>query len=651
MRPPRDAEPRTEGRGVADALKQSEGSFQHLVAGVEDYAIFLLDREGRVKSWNAGAQRIKGYAPEEIVGQHFSIFYSREEVESGWPQHELQTAAREGRFENEGWRFRKDGSRFWANVVITAERADDGTLQGFLKITRDLTERKQGEETLRQSEERLRLLIEGVRDYAIFALDSDGRIASWNAGAERIKGYTAEEALGKHFSLFYTPEALAQGKPERLLRAAIEHGSVEDEDWRVRKDGRRFWANAVITALFDAEGELRGFAKVTRDMTDRRQIDRLQEADRLKNEFLALLAHELRNPLAPIRSAIHILGSPVADDDELARARAIGERQIQHMARLLDDLLDVARVSQGKLELRREVIEVSRIVRRAVEAEQPFIQTQGLDLTVDAPAEGLGVDADPTRLQQILTNLLNNAAKYTESGGRIWLTAEAEGDHLVLRVRDSGIGIDPPEIPRLFELFEQGERRMERSAGGVGVGLALVKRLVEMHGGSVHAFSAGLGRGSEFVVRLPRVDIAPRVTGPHATLQSRSTGRHSLRILVVDDNVDASDGLKMLLELNGEQVRAAYDGESALTVAREFRPQVALLDVGMPRMDGYEVARRLRAAPETREAVLVAVTGWGQPEDRRRSSEAGFDHHLVKPVEPSALEKLLDSFKAKRALE
>jgi CheY-like chemotaxis protein/two-component sensor histidine kinase len=405
----------------------------------------------------------------------------------------------------------------------------------------------------------------------------------------------------------------------------------------------------VITALFDAEGELRGFAKVTRDMTDRRQIDKLQEADRLKNEFLALLAHELRNPLAPIRSAIHVLGSPVAADDELARARAIAERQIQHMSRLLDDLLDVARVSQGKLELRREVIEVSRIVRRAVEAEQPFIQTQGLALTVDAPAEGLGVDADPTRLQQILTNLLNNAAKYTESGGRIWLTAEAEGDHVVLRVRDSGIGIDPPAIPRLFQLFEQGERRMERSAGGVGVGLALVKRLVEMHGGSVHAFSAGLGRGSEFAVRLPRVDIAPRVTGPHATLQSRSTKEHSLRILVVDDNVDAADGLKMLLELNGEQVRAAYDGESALKVAREFRPQVALLDVGMPRMDGYEVARRLKAAPETRQAALVAVTGWGQPEDRKRSSEAGFDLHLVKPVEPSELERLLDSLKAKRA--
>ena len=642
-------EPRPERRKVSEALKRSEETFHHLVAGVEDYAIFLLDAQGRIESWNTGAERIKGYTAEEILGKHLSIFYPREVVEKGWPQHELETAAREGRFEDEGWRVRKDGSRFWANVVITAQRADDGTLQGFLKITRDLSKRKQAEENLRQSEERLRLLIEGVRDHAIIALSPDGLVASWNAGAERIQGYTAAEVLGKHVSLFHSPEAIAHGKPEWLLRAAAEHGSVEDEDWRVHKDGRRFWANAVITALFDKEGGVRGFAKVTRDLTDRRRIDQLQEADRLKNEFLALLAHELRNPLAPIRSAVHILGSREAADDELARAREIAERQVQHMSRLLDDLLDVARVSQGKLELRREVIDVSRIVRRAVEAEQPFIQERGLELTVDAPAVGLGVDADPTRLQQVLTNLLNNAAKYTESGGHIWLTAAAEGDRVVLRVRDSGIGIDPPLIPRLFELFVQGERRMERSAGGVGVGLALVKKLVEMHGGSVHVFSAGLGRGSEFVVRLPLVDIAPRATAPHTTRESRPAGKRSLRILVVDDNVDAADGLKMLLELSQEQVRVAYDGESALKIARDFRPQVVLLDVGMPRMDGYEIARRLKAAPETRETVLVAVTGWGQPEDRKRSREAGFDHHLVKPVEPSTLERLLDSFKARRA--
>lgn len=645
----KDAEPRPERRKAAEALKRSEDTFFHLVAGIEDYAIFLLDEQGHVKTWNAGAQRIKGYTAAEIIGKSFTTFYSREDVESGWPQHALQTAAREGRFENEGWRIRKDGTRFWANVVIAPERADDGSLHGFVKITRDLTERKITEETLRQSEERLRLLIDGVRDYAIFALSPDGRIASWNAGAERIKGYTAQEAIGKHFSLFSTPEAIAQGKPERLLQAAVEHGSVEDEDWRVRKDGRRFWASALITALFDTQGTLRGFAKVTRDLTDRRQIHQLQQADRLKDEFLALLAHELRNPLAPIRSAVHVLGDKRAAQDELARAREIAERQIQHMSRLLDDLLDVARISQGKLELRREVIAVSEIVRRAVQAQQSFIQERGLELTVDPPAAGLGVDGDPTRLQQVLTNLLNNAAKYTEAGGRIWLTAAADGPQVVLKVRDSGIGIDPPLISHLFELFVQGERRVTRSAGGVGVGLALVKKFVEMHGGSVNAFSAGLGRGSEFTVRLPLVDVTQPDLGPRALRESRPAGTRSLRILVVDDNMDAADGLKMLLELNGEQVRAAYDGELALTTARDFRPQVALLDVGMPRMDGYEMARRLRAAPETRETVLVAVTGWAQPEDRKRSSEAGFDHHLVKPVEPSTLEKLLNSLRPGRA--
>ena len=626
--------------------------FAQLVAGVQDYAIFLLDTEGRVRTWNAGAQRAKGYTAEEIIGKHFSTFYSREDVDRGWPQEELEIVAREGRLETEGWRYRKDGTRFWASVVITAERGADGALEGFLKITRDLTERKLADEALRQSEERLRLLIEGVSDYAIFALTPEGTIATWNAGAQRIKGYTAEEAVGKHFSVFYTPEAIAHGKPQWLLKAAIEHGSVEDEDWRVRKDGQQFWANVVITALHDEQGELRGFAKVTRDLTERRQIDQLQQADRFKNEFLALLAHELRNPLAPIRSAVQILARRSQDNPELEQAQQIAERQVRHMARLLDDLLDVARISQGKLEIRRETIDAAQILRRAVDAELPFIQERRLELAIDLPDEALGVEADPVRLQQIFVNLLNNAAKYTEPGGRITLSARMEnGQSVVVRLRDSGIGIDPIQLTRLFEPFVQLERRETRSVGGVGLGLAVVRKLVELHDGSVHVFSAGLGRGSEFVVRLPRVPIGR--SGDDTLVRrpaSRAPGEIPVRILVVDDNVDAADGLKMVLELDGEEARVAYDGDSALAAAREFHPQIALLDVGMPRMDGYEIARRLRSAPETRGTILVAVTGWGQPEDRRRSKEAGLDYHLVKPVEPATLQRLVRALKAKIAV-
>ncbi len=635
--------------GTARETGRLGGQFAHLVANVQDYAIFLLDADGRVRSWNAGAQRIKGYTADEIVGKHFSIFYSQADVDRRWPQQELEIASRVGRFETEGWRFRNDGTRFWAGVTLTAERDADGALEGFLKITRDLTERRRAEQSLRESEERFRLLIEGVRDYAIFALTPEGRIATWNMGAERIKGYKAEEVLGKPISIFYTADAIARGKPDWMLRNAIEHGSVEDEDWRVRKDGRRFWANVVITALRDEQGELRGFAKVTRDLTERRRVDQLQQADRFKNEFLALLAHELRNPLAPIRSAVQVLGRQTAATPEIAQAQEIAERQIRHMARLLDDLLDVARISQGKLEIRREALDVSEIARRAVSAELPFIHERGLEISVELPDEPLGVDADPVRLQQILVNLLNNAAKYTDEGGRIAFSARAEGRAAVIRVRDTGIGIDPAMVSQLFEPFVQVERREKRSVGGVGLGLSVVKKLVEMHDGSVHVFSAGLGRGSEFVVRLPQVPIgsAGRETRPPDAAHS---SRNAHRILVADDNVDAADGLKLLLELNGDQVRVAYEGVSALSVAREFQPHIALLDVGMPRMDGYEIARRLKEDSETRDTILIAVTGWGQAEDRRRSKEAGFDYHLVKPVEPAALERLVETIKAKDAV-
>jgi PAS domain S-box-containing protein len=641
-------EPRAEPQEPAENRRVSD-QFAHLVAGVQDYAIFLLDPEGRIRSWNAGAQRIKGYSREDILGKHFSIFYSPEDVARHWPDQELEIVSRDGRFETEGWRFRKDGSRFWASVTITAERTDDGRLEGFLKITRDLTDRRRAEESLRDSEERFRLLIEGVREYAIFALTPEGRIATWNTGAQRIKGYSSDEVVGRPFTIFYTPDAIARGKPEWLLRAAIEHGSVEDEDWRVRKSGERFWANVVITALRDEQGQLRGFAKVTRDLTERRQIDQLQQADRFKNEFLALLAHELRNPLAPIRSALQVLARRSPDNPEIAQAKEIADRQVRHMTRLLDDLLDVARISEGKLEIRREAVDGAEILRRAVDAELPFVQERGLELSLDLPEEPAGVDADPVRLQQIFVNLLNNAAKYTDAGGKIAVSARAEGGQVVVRVRDTGIGIDPTMVARLFEPFVQVERREKRSVGGVGLGLAVVRKLVELHEGSVHVFSAGLGRGSEFVVRLPQVPIGRSARETRPPAPSEAPVKNPQRILVADDNVDAADGLKLLLELNGDHVRVAYDGVSALNVAKEFRPHVALLDVGMPRMDGYEMARRLRMNEETRGAVLVAVTGWGQAEDRRRSKAAGFDFHLVKPVDPSTLERLLETIRTRSA--
>ncbi|HEY6863135.1 MAG TPA: PAS domain S-box protein [Burkholderiales bacterium] len=620
--------------------QELEDPFRDLVAAVEEYAIFLLNAKGEIQSWNAGAERIKGYEAHEILGRHFSVFYPPESVASGWPDHELRVAEAAGRFNDEGWRLRKDGNRFWASVTITALRHRDGALRGFLKITRDLTERKRAEEGLRQSEERFRLLIEGVQDYAIYMLDPNGNVASWNVGAERIEGYRAEEIIGRHFSAFYPPEAVAQGRPDWQLRTALEQGRAEDEGWRTRKDGTQYWANAVITALKDKDGTLRGFAKIVRDMTERRKIEALQRADRQKNEFLALLAHELRNPLAPIRNALYIMGQPEATSANATRAREIAERQVQHMSRLLDDLIDVARVSRGTMELRKELIDVDVAVASAVEAVRPLVQDQRHQLTVAVPPRTLWVDADPARLEQVLINLLTNAIKYTDPGGHIWITAETQGEEVVLRVRDSGIGVDPVMLPRIFELFVQAERRMDRAVGGVGIGLSLVKKLIELHGGTVQAFSAGLGKGTELVVRLPAAKT-PEAGGAQSRTDGVPSDLFGLRILVVDDNINAADSLATLLELAGHEVRVAYEGEAALLVAEAFKPQVVLLDIGMPGMDGYEVGRALRQKPQTRSALLVAITGWGAPDDLRRSKEAGFDHHLVKPVEPAALQRLL----------
>jgi CheY-like chemotaxis protein/two-component sensor histidine kinase len=375
-----------------------------------------------------------------------------------------------------------------------------------------------------------------------------------------------------------------------------------------------------------------------------RLYQRLREADRRKDEFLATLAHELRNPLAPIRNALHLMGHRDGNGQGHEEERAMAERQVVHLARLVDDLMDVARISKGKIELRREVVELTPIVGHALGAVRPTAQERGHELAVELPEAPIRLEADPTRLEQILDNLLSNAIKYTEPGGRITLAAARDVGMVVLRVRDTGIGIEAGMLPRIFEMFAQVDHRSDRSQGGLGIGLGLVKTLVEMHGGTIEAHSQGPGTGSEFVVRLPVLMEAQR-DGERPTLTFRSSPPGQpprRRILVVDDNEDAAASLaKLHRRLYGQEVEVAHDGPSALEIASEFRPEVVLLDIGMPGMDGYEVARRLRSRPEFATTLLVALTGWGQDSDRQKSREAGFDHHLVKPVDPEALRDLL----------
>jgi PAS domain S-box-containing protein len=622
-------------------LSKSEERFRLLVEGVRDYAIFLLDTDGIVSSWNAGAERIKGYLANEIIGKHFSIFYPGEAIARNWPAYELEQAAEKGRFEDEGWRLRKDGTRFWASVVITAIYDAGGKVQGFSKITRDLTERREHEERLRQSEERFRLLVEGVRDYAIFMLKPDGTVATWNAGAERIKGYQAQDIVGKHFSVFYPPDALARNYPAFELVSAAADGRFEDEGWRVRKNGTLFWANVVISALRSATGELLGFAKLTRDLTQRRRVEALEASERQNSEFLAMLAHELRNPLAPIHNAVSMLGMVTIADPQVSWARDIIERQTIHLTRLVDDLLDISRLTTGKVTLRAQLLDARNVVGDALEAAKPLIQARKHELEIAVSSEALPVLGDPTRLVQILTNLLNNAAKYTPEGGRMRVTAAREGMDVVLRVRDNGAGIAAELLPRVFDLFVQGSQSLDRPQGGLGIGLTLVRQLVHLHGGSVKAHSEGAGKGAEFEVRIPLAsNPVPSCALGEPPVQHYAHESH--RVLVVDDNRDSADTMATILEHWGYPARSAYEGRSACAIAREWHPQTILLDIGLPGMTGFEVLQSLRAEPQLAGAVVVAMTGYGR-ENGSEIKAAGFAGHLVKPVDLNKLRKFLES--------
>jgi signal transduction histidine kinase len=402
--------------------------------------------------------------------------------------------------------------------------------------------------------------------------------------------------------------------------------------------------NTFLRTRYDMAIEANRLAETTRlrDLLQQRTQD-LTAADRQKDVFLATLSHELRNPLAPIRNAVHILQLKSPSEPEVQWGLNVIDGQLQQMIRLIDDLLDISRITRNTLELRKERIDLAEALQVAVETSRPLIEEAGQAFVVTPSPEPIALDADPTRLAQVISNLLNNAAKYTERGGHIWLTAERQGNDAIVAVRDTGIGIPAGTLPRIFDMFMQGDRLLDRSQSGLGIGLTLVKRIVELHGGTVTARSDGPGRGSTFIVCLPVVG-EPSQTRPRASREGERTApapASSLRILVVDDERISAASLGKLLRVKGHEIRTAYDGFEAVRVADEFRPDVVLLDIGLPKMNGYEVARRMRQQPWGRGVVLIALTGWGQEADRQRSKDAGFDHHLVKPVDLSALLQLL----------
>jgi PAS domain S-box-containing protein len=627
---------RTERRAHEQQLAESERNLRLLVESVQDYALFTLDVNGNITSWNRGAERIKGYTADEAIGMHFSMFYRPEENARAWPQEELARAVSLGKYEDEGWRIRKDGSLIWANVIITALRDAHGKLMGFSKITRDLTERRRHEDELRQREEDFRLLVEGVRGHAMFLVDTEGCIRTWNAGAQRMLGYDAEQVLGKPTSILYTEEDQAAGQFQAALAAARAKGHIKFQAWRQRADGVRIRVEVSTTAVRDPQGDSRGFVQIIQDLTDRQRMEALESEGRRITEFIAMLSHELRNPLAPIRNAVAILKRFVDNPETAWCAELIG-RQVTHMTRLVDDLLDVSRVATGKIRLDVHPVALGELVAEAVEAMRPAVHGHGLSLVLSIEAARMTICGDATRLTQVIVNLVNNAAKYTPAPGEVAVSLKSEGAQAVLEVADTGIGLQHDLMDRVFDPFVQGEQALARSEGGLGIGLTLVRSVVELHRGSVSVQSEGPGKGTKFRVNFPLTSPdsvePPPIEPPRPVVRSK--------VLVVDDNEDAAETLAMLLRLNGHEVEVAYDGDKALEIAATYAPDVAFLDIGLPGMDGYEVARRLHEMPGLGRLRLVAVTGYGQEKDKEAATAAGFHLHVTKPVEPAELAKLV----------
>ena len=676
--------------------------FQGRMLDAVGQAAIATDPEGRIIYWNRFAETLYGWSRDEALGRDLIGLV----VASGAvPRAEEIMSLLRSRTSWSG-EFpvrRRDGTTFPALVTDTPILDERGRLRAVIGISSDLTEQKRIEEALRRDERTARFLADAsaalsdLLDYestlqkivslavpvfadwcAVDMREGEGgprRLAVTHSDPEKMR--LAHELFEKYPPRPDDPHGIAKvlgtgaseyaGTVPDSLLAALAH---DDEHLRLlRSLGLKSFIRAPLRSragtlgVFTfamAESDRRYDAddlRVAEDIARRATVAMenadlyraLQAADLRKDEFLATLAHELRNPLAPIRNSLEIMARLKDDPESMEQARSIMERQLTQMVSLIDDLMDVSRISRDKLQLRKERVELAAVVRSAVEAIDPLVAASGHELIVALPAEPVWLLADPTRLAQVLSNLLNNSAKYTEPGGRITLAAERQGSDLVVAVRDTGLGIPAEMLPRIFDMFAQVDRSLERAQGGLGIGLTLVKRLVEMHGGTIEAHSEGVGRGSEFVVRLP---VLIELHEPEPPVEPSGNGESAAaapqRILVVDDNHDSARSLARLLKLVGNEVRTAHDGLEAVETATSFRPEVVLLDIGLPKLNGYDVARRIRQEPWGREMVLIALTGWGQDEDRRRSEEAGFNDHLVKPVNPDALLKLLQEWQRPR---
>ena len=645
------AEAAEAGRRVLDA------TFNAVPAGIT-----VADAHGKVLRMNRAVEQIWGVAP-----------FAKDVASYGkWKGWWADGSARHGqRLQSHDWGLARSLQGETCNDIVEIEPFDrpgerrvtlvsaapvldvSGQVVGGVVAQVDITARLHAEKALRESEARFRALFDRG-PIAIYSCDASGKTEEFNACAVALWGREpkrgdSDERYSASFKLFLPDGTLLP--PAQSPMADVLNGKIPaayDKEFVIeRPDGSRITVMSNVVALKNDRGEITGAMCCFYDITERSRLQQetlaqaqaLAEVDRRKDEFLAMLSHELRNPLAALSNAAQLLRLQKNEAPLQQQARNVIERQLGQLKHLVDDLLEVSRITSGRVQLRQERVSVGGIVERAVETAQPLIAQRRHDLKVSLPPEPIFLQADAARLEQVLVNLLTNAAKYTDEGGRIWLSVEQEGNAAVLRVRDTGIGIAPELLPRIFDLFTQAERSIDRSQGGLGIGLCLVERLVELHGGSVQAHSV-LGQGSEFVVRLPLMLTAPPAS-PAPAIEAAQSPAKGCRVLVVDDNVDAAQSLAVLLEMTGHEVRLAYDGPSALEAAIAWRPDAVLLDIGLPGITGYEVAERIRREATLKNTVLVALTGYGQESDRQHSQEAGFDHHLVKPADFADVRKIL----------
>lgn len=653
-------------RGVASDSLPNDAGFLTQLANCIPQLIWTNDGNGVANYFNNRWYEYTGRSHDESVGRGWQlVVHPGDATES---DRKWQESLRNGEtFEAEYRLQAANGEYHWFIGRNVPLRNESGDVIGWFGTATEIEELKSAQLSASQSEARLRATLEGAHDFAIITLDANGIIIGWNSGAERAFGYAEEEVVGSHGSILFTPEDRGAGIPELELEKALQFGRAEDERWHWHRNGSRFYMSGVMAPIYGTSHA--GFVKVARDMTERREADealrqsearyrelaedlsRAREAllstDRQKDQFIATLAHELRNPLAPVRSAMELISLTGSQNPQVLWALDVVNRQMRTMTRLIDDLMDVSRISQNKLLLHADRVELGSALRDAIDSVHPQVEAQQQALSVNLPSQPLMLVGDQTRLSQIFANLLDNASKYTQVGGSISVTATVNKNAVTVRIADNGIGIAPDDLDKIFALFTQVRTSSDRGKGGLGIGLSLVQQLVHMHGGTVTVHSEGEGRGSEFVVTLPLAEFGGMPAAETPEFSSASLSFPGARVLVVDDNVDAADSLDALLTRLGATVRTAYDGPEALRLADEIIPDIVFLDIGLPGMSGHEVAARIRSQPWGEQVALVAISGWGSEQDKRDSHEVGFDRHIVKPAEPARLLQVMSELLAK----